>query len=30
MIAGSGGVKLREYESAADLDEILREFFGAA
>jgi nucleoside 2-deoxyribosyltransferase len=28
MIAGSGGVKLRVYESTADLDEIVREFFG--
>ena len=29
MIGGSGGVKLRDYESTADLDEIFREFFGA-
>ncbi|HWS86968.1 MAG TPA: nucleoside 2-deoxyribosyltransferase [Pyrinomonadaceae bacterium] len=28
MIAGSGGVKSREYENTADLDEIFREFFG--
>lgn len=27
MIAGSGGVTLREYESAANVDEIFREFF---
>ena len=27
MIAGSDGVTLREYESAADLGEIFREFF---
>jgi 2'-deoxynucleoside 5'-phosphate N-hydrolase len=27
MIAGSDGVKLREYESVADLGEIFREFF---
>ena len=30
MIAGSGGVKLRVYESATDLDEIFSEFFEAA
>jgi len=30
MIAGSGGVRLCEYESTADLCEILRDFFGAA
>ncbi len=30
MIAGSRGVKLREYESAAELDEILSDFFGGA
>jgi nucleoside 2-deoxyribosyltransferase len=29
MIAGSGGVKLRDYENTADLDEIFREFFVA-
>ena len=29
MIAGSGGVKSRDYENMADLDEIFREFFGA-
>ena len=29
MIAGSSGVELRVYESAADVDEIFREFFGA-
>jgi 2'-deoxynucleoside 5'-phosphate N-hydrolase len=28
MIGGSDGVKLRDYESTADLDEIFREFFG--
>lgn len=28
MIAGSGGVKPRDYENTADLDEIFREFFG--
>ena len=30
MIAGSGGVKSRDYENTADLDAIFREFFGAA
>ena len=30
MIAGSDGVRLREYESTADLGEIFREFFGVA
>lgn len=30
MIAGSGGVTVREYESASELDEIFGEFFGAA
>jgi len=30
MIAGSGALTLREYESAAELGEILGEFFGAA
>ena len=29
MIAGSRGVRLREYERTADLSEILRDFFGA-
>jgi 2'-deoxynucleoside 5'-phosphate N-hydrolase len=29
MIAGSDRVRLREYEDAAELDEIFREFFGA-
>ena len=28
MIAGSDGVTLRDYESAADLGEIFNEFFG--
>ena len=28
MIAGSGAVKSRDYESTADLDEIFREVFG--
>lgn len=30
MIAGSDGVKLREYERLADLSQIFREFFGEA
>ena len=29
MIAGSEAVRLREYESTADLNEIFRDFFGA-
>ena len=29
MIAGSGGVVLREYESLAEVDEIFRYFFGS-
>lgn len=30
MIAGSGSVRLYEYESTADIDEIFRDFFSAA